>query len=536
MSNKGLDPSHRRIIDVHFDSSRGQVELVHGYPEEEWLWNEDFHPTPISRRTWSWYIYAAIWFSMVFIVPSWSLVSVGLVLGLGTWSSLLAVFLGNAIVLAPMIIQSHGGARYGLAEPQLTRSRWGIYGAVFPSWVRAVIGAGWWGIESYIMAEAAVSMYVILTDKLGVVREFVVRGVANPFTLSLAFPMVFWITFAAIIILQLVLLYFSPVPKAQPALKWFGVLAGLMILAGFLTIWVVIMSMAGWHWTLAVIPSTASGLNYWLAWLAVLNANIAFWATMALSMPDYTRFAKSQFAQVVGQVPMPLMMTAVGFLGVMTMGTIMHLYHVSIWDPILVATLYMPKGLAIFIDLTFLIATFSVNVFANTVGPAYDFANTMPKYLTWFRGVLIVVLISIALGAWTYYGTAYGYLYNWLLTYGGLLGGIEGIIIFDYALIRRFKLELTDIFWSRGRFRYWKGINPAAIITFTIVEFLIYAPFIPYHNIIFSNSWLISFILSGIIYTPLMTQWVIPKYQPELRGSIWRGGYQSQETKQIFNK
>ncbi len=118
----------------------------------------------------------------------------------------------------------------------------------------------------------------------------------------------------------------------------------------------------------------------------------------------------------------------------------------------------------------------------------------------------------------------------------GCWGSVEGIIIFDYALIRRFRFELTDVFWSRGgRFRYWRGINPAAFITFIIVEFIIYAPFIPYHDIIFSNSWLLSFLLSGLIYVPLMTQWVIPKYQPELRGSVFKGGYASNEVLTVFN-
>ena len=524
-----------RVKDVKYDAERGQVELVKGYPEEGFLWNPDFHPTPINKRNWDWYTYAAIWFGMAFIVPSWSLVSVGLTFGLGTWDSLLAVFLGNVIVLIPMIIQSHGGARYGIPEPVLTRTRWGVYGAIFPSWVRAVIGAGWWGIETYIMTEAAVGIYAIITHKLNVIQGLVTKGVANPFTLSLAFPAVFWVTFAAIIALQLLLLYFSPVPEAQPTLKWFARSAAPLILLGFLMIWGIFMSRAGWHYGGIIVSPTIHGLNYWLAWLAFLNANVAYWATMALSMPDYTRFAKSQFAQVVGQSFMPLMMVMVGLLGIMTTGAIMYLYHIPIWDPILITTLYLPAGLAIFINVVFMLATFAVNVFANTVGPAYDFANTFPKRLTWFRGVVIVVIISIILGAWTFYGSAYGYLYNWLLTYGGLLGSIEGIIIFDYALIRRFKFELTDVFWSRGRFRYWRGINPAAFITFAVVEFVIYAPFIPYHTIIFSNSWLLSFLLSGLVYVPLMTQWVMPRYQPELKGSILKHGYVSEETNRIFN-
>ncbi|WP_243679050.1 cytosine permease [Vulcanisaeta distributa] len=148
-----------RLEAVKYDVKRGQVELTRGgYPEEKFLWNVDFHPTPIRKRSWDWYTYAAIWFGMAFIVPSWSLASVGLSFGLGTLDSIILVFLGNAIVLIPMIIQSHGGARYGIPEPVLTRTRWGgVYGAIFPSWIRAVIGgAGWWGgIETYIMTEAA---------------------------------------------------------------------------------------------------------------------------------------------------------------------------------------------------------------------------------------------------------------------------------------------------------------------------------------------------------------------------------------------
>ena len=525
-----------RVEAVKYDHKKGQVELVKGYPEEKFLWNKDFHPTPIKKRTWDWYTYTAIWFGMAFIVPSWSLASVGLSFGLGTLDSILLVFLGNAIVLIPMIIQSHGGARYGIPEPVLTRTRWGVYGAIFPSWIRAIIGAGWWGIETYIMTEAAVGIYAVVTHNLSIVQNLVAKGAANPYTLSVAFPQVFWMTFALIIALQLLLLYFSPVPEAQPALKWFARLAAPLVLLGFFVLWYNFMSQSHWNFgQILSIRPTAVGIDYWIMWLAFLNANIAYWATMALSMPDYTRFAKSQFAQTVGQVPMPFMMLIVALLGVMTTGAIENLHHVVIWDPILAATLYLPPSLAIVLNTLFLLATFSVNVFANTVGPAYDFANTFPGKFTWFRGVLLVAAVSIVLGAWTFYGSAYGYLFNWLLTYGGLLGSVEGIIIFDYALIRRFKFELTDVFWSKGRFRYWRGINPAAFLTFAIVEFLVYAPFVPFHSIIFSNSWLLSFLLSGIIYVPLMTKWVIPKYQPELKGSIFKNGYMSEETMLIFN-
>lgn len=109
-------------------------------------------------------------------------------------------FLGNVIVLIPMILQSHGGARYGLAEPQLTRTRWGIYGAIFPSWIRAIIGAGWWGIESYIITEASIGIYSILTGKVSLISYTALHYQDYPFILSKDFPSIFWSTFALVII------------------------------------------------------------------------------------------------------------------------------------------------------------------------------------------------------------------------------------------------------------------------------------------------------------------------------------------------
>ena len=524
------DLSQLRVSVTRFDRDRGQLELSVGLPQEKYLWNPDIHPVPISKRNWGPLTYFLLWVSMAFIVPSWTLASVGMAMGLTPLQSILLVFAGNAIVLVPMIIQSHGGARYGLAEPQLTRTRWGIYGAVFPSWVRAVIGAGWWGIESYIITEAATALYAIATGKVAVVAYTAAHYADYPFVLAKDFPTIFWGTFAIVVIAQVVVFYFSPVLKSQPALRWLARVGGPIVLVAFVALWAYFMAKAGWSVDLALLAHGARPSL--LGALAFLNANIAFWATMALTMPDYTRFARSQAAQAYGQATMPFLMLTVAVLAVMTTAASAKLYGAAIWDPIVLATLHMAEPLAVFVLLSIMLATFMVNAFANAVGPAYDIANTFPKYLTWFRGSLAVVAISIALGAWSYYGNAYSYLYNWLLTYGGLLGSIEGVIIFDYAVIRRFKFDLLDVFLSRGRFRYWHGINPAALVTFAVVTFVIYAP-IPFHQVFFANSWLLSFALSGAIYLPLMAYWVIPKYQPELRGSLLTG-FVSPETEAVF--
>lgn len=526
MAEKTID----RSSITKFYPEKGQVELTETFPNEKFLWNADVHPIPVKNRNWGSLTYFMIWVSMVFIIPSWTLASVGLVFGLNIIQSISMVFLGNLIVLIPMIIQSHGGARYGLAEPQLTRSRWGTYGAIFPSWIRAIIGAGWWGIESYIITEAATAIYAILSGKVSVVAYTVSHYADYPFILSKDFPQVFWGTFAIVILLQILVFYYSPIMKSQPLLKWLARIGGPIILVSFFAVWLYFMSKVGWSVDIFTLSSTSSAST--LSILAFLNANIAYWATMALTMPDYTRLAKNQFSQTIGQIPMPILMLIVAIMGTMTTAAALKLYGAPIWDPIVLVTLHMSSSASILILFAFILATFLVNVFANAVGPAYDIANTFPKHLSWFKGSLILILIGLALGAWSYYGNAYSYIENWLLTYGGLLGSVEGVIIFDYAIIRRFKFDLVDIFLSNGRFKYLKGINPAAAITFLIVSAIIYLPY-PGESIALDNAWVLSFLLSGAIYLPLMKYWVIPKYQPELKGSLTHG-YYSEDTLKIF--
>ncbi|MEZ0290087.1 MAG: cytosine permease, partial [Sulfolobales archaeon] len=469
----------------------------------------------------------------VFIIPSWTLASVGILYGLNPVQSISIVFLGNLIVLVPMLIQSHGGARYGIAEPQLTRTRWGVYGANIPSVLRAVIGAGWWGIETYIITEAAVGVYTVYSGKVGLLREIVSSYPAEyPFMFSKIFPEIFWTTFAIVIAAQIVIFYLSPVLRAQPLLKWLARLGGPVVMAGFIYTTIYFLSKVGWS---VNILELGGGGGDWLSIMAFLNGNIAFWATMAMTMPDYTRFARSQWAQAVGQIPMPFLMASVALMSTATTAASKILYGAPIWDPVILVSLYMDTPASIIVLIIFALATFLVNVFANAVGPAYDIANLYPGKISWFKGSIIVVIVSILLGAWTYYGNAYSYLTNWLLTYGGLLGSVEGIIIFDYVIIRRFKLDLPDIYMSNGIYRYWRGFNPAALITFVVISLLIYTPepWNPWHGIIFDSSWIFSFIASGTLYLPLMTLWVIPRYQSRLKGSIVRG-YVTEETEILF--
>ncbi len=527
----------RRVGSTVFYPARGQVEVTSSFPGENYLWNPDFHPTPVSLRSWGPWTYTAIWFGMVFVIPTWFLAAAGFSFGLNWWEILLDFFLGSSVILIPTLIQSHGGARYGMSEPQLTRTRWGIYGAQIPSWIRAIISMGWWGIVSYIITEAAVGMYAVLMGKTGMLSG------ATSYSLALTFPRLFWLTFIGVIALQVVLFYFSPPTKAQPPLKFLARMAAPIVALGFAILFAFVMTRSNWNFS-PIVSIPQSSASFALGELAYLNAVIADWATMAISMPDFTRFASSQRSQAWGQLPMPFMMTGVAVLALLASGATMALGingGAGIIDPVVLATVMLPRWLALFVLFAFALAMFVVNVFANSVAPGYDIANTYSKHLSWFRGIVIGIAISAALGTWTFYASgAYSFIYNWLLAYGALLGAVEGIIVFDYAVIRRFKFEPADVYLSRGKFRYWKGFNPAALIAFALGTIITYASHWglvvnPITQTLYAGSWISAFFITGFTYLILMKFWVIPRYQPFLKGGILHG-YMSEEVKELFEE
>jgi NCS1 family nucleobase:cation symporter-1 len=534
--------------DVLYYPDRGQVELKKEFPQESYLWNPDFHPTPIKKRTWGAGTFFAIWLGMTVIIPTWTLSTVGLAFGLN-WSTVLALmFLGNLIVLIPTLIQSHGGARYGMAEPQLTRTRWGIYGAQIPSWIRAIISMGWWGVESFIIAEAAAYIYLLASGANLVAASS--AGKLGPGFLPANFPVVFWFTFALVILAQLLIFWKSPPTEAQPALKWLARIAAPIMIVGFSVMFYDFLASSNFNFAPVInFPASVSGTAWWLTVIAFLNSNVAYWATMAVSMPDYTRFAKSQFSQAVGQITMPLMMLLVGAAGLLAAGAAMVTGWLPIktatdffaYDPVEQISLHFTPALAYALLTVIIIATFSVNVFANSVAPGYDIANTYSKRLTWFRGILIGVVLSLFVGAYTAYSSsAHNYIYNWLLAYGALLGAVEGVIAFDYFFVRRFKFEPQDVFKTRGKFRYLGGVNPAAVIAFVVGIVITYINKWGISNalwaqFLYDNSWITAFLIAGVVYLILMQVWVVPKYQPWLRGNVV-SGYTDDEIDNIFKK
>ena len=540
-----MDKDIDRVGVTDYDNKDGYVELNKSFPESKTLWNADFQPTPFKSRTWGAWTYFAIWFGMAVEVESWSLVSVGFDFGLNWFWSILSVFIGNIAVLVPILIIGHGGAKYGMPETSLTRSRWGTYGTFIPSFARGLIGAGWWGIDTWIITESFAGMYIDAEGLKPELMKLVASGNATPFTIASMVPGVFIAVFVSTIVARLVILYFAPPRHGQTLLKKLSWVVPFIAFIGLVLVFAVNESSVGWDFTpVFQIKTTVSGSTFIYFFIALVNAQISFWATMGISMPDYTRYAKSQRAALKGQITLPFMMLGIGFMAILTAGVTIVKYHTAIYDPVLLATISLPAYLLYVTLFLLMLGVLVVNLFADTVGPGYDFSNIYPKLIPWFGGVLIVVAIAAALQSWSFYASAGAYVETWLDGYGAILGAVEGVLIFDYVVIRRFKFEAVDSFLPEDRFKYYKGFNPAAVIAFVVSLILVYPPssylpvsfsLYPYQSWVYQGSWIFTIIFSGIIYTIMMKYWIIPKYQPELKGGLLHG-YIADDTKKIFQE
>ena len=484
----------------------GKHELSAELPRSQ-LYNKDLAPTPANLRNWGLYSFLAFWVGCCVVIPSWSLANIGLVFGFDPLTSIFVVVLGNAIVTVPLLLNSHVGAKYGIPFPVFVRASFGTWGANVAALLRGIVACGWFGIESWLGGYA---MYVLLgilfpgfKDPPVKIDWFVLPG---PFQMSM---------FGLFLVIQVWLAIAAPPWKGSRAIKVMFDWSAPFLLAFTLFLFLYLGFRVGFDkmFTFQLTPDKPLGGGLYF-WFLLLNINVGFWATMALNISDVTRFAKEQTRQMIGQ--------AIGLVGTMAffsgMGILVTAGGVSaytetlkdtanqagtandLWNPInLFAKLSGDLGpIIVVLALIFVVlAQLSTNIGANVIAPANDFQNLAPKRLNWAWGVVITAVIGTLLQPWVLFFNALSYAITWLSGYGGFLGAIGGIMIADYWLLRRQKLNLLELYRENGVYSYrnsW-GVNPYAIIALLIG---IVPPFIGWLNVIgwfvkidgYQGSWL----------------------------------------------
>jgi NCS1 family nucleobase:cation symporter-1 len=468
----------------------GRVELKDlARIEASPLYNPDLAPVPIARRTWTTYNYAALWISMAHCIPTYMLASGLMVVGMNWWQALLTILLGNTIVLVPILLNSHPGTRYGIPFPVFARAAYGTIGSNLPALMRALVACGWFGIQAWIGGEALNTFFQALIPGW---KTLLGAGLFQGHTATewLSF-LLFWGGNVAIIYRGMDLL--------RKVENWAAPF--VLVMTAVLLVWA-IRKANGLGPLLAQPGKFRTAAEFFPVFIPSLTAMIGYWATLSLNMPDFTRYGRSQREQMVGQVvALPTTMSVFAAMGVLITSATVLIYGRAIWDPIqLVAQCQAPVVVAISM-FTAVVATLAVNIAANVVSPANDFANAFPRAISFKTGGLITGILGILMQPWKLLADPTGYIYAWLLGYSGGLGSIAGVLIADYWLVRRGHLNLEDLYLPRGAYRYSGGWNWKAVAATLAGCALAWGGLVvPALKPLYSYAWFVGFFVAGLLY------------------------------------
>ena len=418
-------------------------ELSRSRIESSPLYNPDLAPASADRRHWGTYNFAALWISMSVNILTYMLAASLIQGGMNWKQAVMTIFLGNVIVLAPMLLNSHPGAKYGVPFPVLARASFGVLGANVAAVLRALVACGWFGIQTWIGGEA-----------ISILLATLAPGWKNFSHATTVCFLLFWL-----INLTVILMGIESIRILQ------GVSAPILLGVGLLLLAWAYHGAGGFGPMLAA-PSRFTNFKDFLKFLIpALNGTVGFWATVSLNIPDFTRFARNQREQIVGQaLALPTTMTLYAFIGIaVTLATVV-IYGTAIWDPVqLLSRFHSPVAVVISL-IAILLATLNVNIGANVVSPANDFSNLWPRKISFRTGGMITCLMGIVLMPWKLLADYNTFILGWLGGYAAFLGPVAGIMICDYFLVRKCVLQLDDLYLRGGIYEYSKGFNWRAVV------------------------------------------------------------------------
>ncbi len=468
------------------------VELHEDLPASP-LWNSDLAPTTIRQRTWSTWNIAALWIGMSVVITTYTLAGGFIEAGMNWWQAMITILLGNTIVLVPMILNAHAGTKYGVSFPVLCRAAFGTRGANVPAILRAIVACGWFGIQTWIGGQAI--------DALAAAMWSGWNGIGVHI----------WLAFFLFWGIQVVIIL-----KGVEGIKNLETWSAPLLLGGGLILLAWASSKGG---GLGRVLRESAALQkqhhaFWGVFPGALTASVGYWATLSLNIPDFTRYARSQRSQMLGQaMGLPLTMTAFAFIGVAVTSATLLIYGEPIPNPVDLIARFDNIFVIAFATAVIFAAQLTTNMAANVVSPSNDFSNLNPKLISYVTGGLITAVIGVLMMPWKLMESMGAYIFTWLIGYSGLMGAIAGVLICDYWILRRQQLELAALFDPAGKYSYSRGVNWRAMVTLAVAI----APVVPgflraaatpgglvamptVFDTLYTYAWFVTFGLGFVVY------------------------------------
>jgi NCS1 family nucleobase:cation symporter-1 len=468
------------------------------------LWNKDLAPTTIAQRTWSTWNIAALWIGMSVVISTYMIAGSMIEAGMTWWQAMLTVLLGNTIVLVPMCLNAHAGTKYGVSFPVLLRASFGTRGANVPAMLRAVVACGWFGIQTWL-GGAAIDVLVGKMFPAWNNLSAAVFGV----------ELHTWVAFFAFWLVQI---YF--IVAGLEGIKHLESWASpLLLLGGIVLLWwcAAHPKVGGLDNALAASTQLQKAHNpFWSIFPAMLTGAVGYWATLSTNIPDFTRYAKSQRSQVLGQaMGLPTTMTLFAFIGIATTSATILIYGRAISNPVELMSTFRSLWVVLFATVVIFFAQLTTNMAANVVSPSNDFSNLNPRLIGYVTGGLITAVIGVVMMPWKLLASYQDYVFTWLVGYSALMGAIGGIMICDYWVLRRQRLDLRALFDPRGKYSYGGGVNWRAIAALVLAI----APCVPGFldaatggrvgapqllKTLYTYAWFFTFAVGFVLYGVLM--------------------------------
>ena len=476
-----------------------EIVELHEDVSDSPLYSEDFAPVPASKRNWSVGNIAAIWIGMAVCIPTYMLAASLIDQGMNWWQAMITILLGNVIVLVPMILNAHVGTKYGIPLPVFLRLNFGIQGSILASLLRGLVACGWFGIQTWIGGAAIYQLALVFIPSMANspwLGDFIGINLGQFICFMIFWAMNIYIIYRGIDSIKVLETWAAP----------FLLLIGACMLAWA---WWEVGSL-GEILDASYTLSSNTDVDFWKIFWPNLTAMVGFWATLSLNIPDFTRYAKSQKDQIIGQVlGLPTTMAFYSFIGIAVTSATVLIFGEAIWDPVALLAKFDSAFVVILSMLGLTVATLSTNIAANVVAPANGFANIAPKKISFKMGGYITGIIGILIFPWKLLADPSGYIFTWLIAYSALLGAIAGIMISDYYIVRKTEFDLADLFKPKGPYKGWNRpawiafvlsiipVVPGFLVTVGVISAESVGPFLVD---LYSYAWFVTFGLSFGLY------------------------------------
>ena len=456
------------------------------------LYNHDLGPTP---QTWSWYNIFAFWMSDVHSVGGYVFAASLFTLGLASWQVLIALLVGIGIVQVVANLIARPSQQAAVPYPVICRMAFGVFGANIPAVIRGLIAVAWYGVQTYLASSALVIVVLRFFPSLAAYQTVTFAGLSY----------LGWGAFLALWLVQ-AFVFWTGMESIRRFIDWAGpaVYAVMFSLAGWI-VW-----RAGWSnisFTLA--DKAVSGWTAVGQVIVAIALVVSYFSGPTLNFGDFSRYCRSMSDVRRGNLwGLPLNFLAFSLVTVVIVSGTLPIFGEMIHDPIATVARIDNTTAVLLGAFTFVTATVGINIVANFVSPAFDFANVSPSRISWRMGGMIAAVLSVFITPWNLFNNPEVIHYT-LDILAACIGPLFGILLVDYYLIKHRQIDVEALFTDGPAGRYWysNGVNWVAVEALALAALVgLCITFIPWCKPMANFAWFTGCFLGGGVFYG-MTRW-----------------------------